>query len=518
MFAEFATTGRRLRPARTSALALALVGALVAAPLGLAPVSPAFAQSRPTNLADLVDSVAEAVVNISATQTIDEKGAENMPDLPKGTPFDDMFEQFFKNHGFNGAPAHPRKSSSLGSGFVIDPSGIVITNNHVVGDANDIVVIFTDGRKLKAKVIGKDAKVDVAVLKVESDKPLKTVKFGDSDKMRVGDGVMAVGNPFGLGETVTAGIISARNRNIESGPYDDFLQTDASINKGNSGGPLFNMAGEVIGINTAILSPSGGSIGIGFATPSATRHAGHRPAGEVRRDPSRLARRAHPAGRRRHRRKPRPRTARGALVAGIDENGPAKPAGLQAGDVIVKFDGHDIKEWRDLPRLVASLPVGKEVPVVIMRKGEELTKTVTLGRLEDGEKQMAKADADETPRRRPNRPRPRRSAWRSRRSATETRKTFKLKDSVKGVVVTAIEPNSAAAEKGLRAGDVIEEVNQQAVEKPGRRLPADRRAEEAGQEIGAAARHQRRRRGALRRAGAELAPFREAGAACALSQ
>ena len=175
----------------------------------------------------------------------------------------------------------PHKTSSLGSGFVIDPSGIVITNNHVIGDANDIVVIFTDGRKLKAKIIGKDPKVDVAVLKVESDKPLKTVKFGDSDKMRVGDGVMAVGNPFGLGETVTAGIISARNRNIDSGPYDDFLQTDASINKGNSGGPLFNLQGEVIGINTAILSPSGGSIGIGFATPSASVHAGDRAAREV---------------------------------------------------------------------------------------------------------------------------------------------------------------------------------------------------------------------------------------------
>ena len=305
-----------------------------------------------------------------------------------------MFEQFFKNHGFNGAPAHPRKSSSLGSGFVIDPSGIVITNNHVVGDANDIVVIFTDGRKLKAKVIGKDAKVDVAVLKVESDKPLKTVKFGDSDKMRVGDGVMAVGNPFGLGETVTAGIISARNRNIESGPYDDFLQTDASINKGNSGGPLFNMAGEVIGINTAILSPSGGSIGIGFATPSASvmpvidqlekfgeTHRGWlgvriQPVDDGIAESLGLG------------------TARGALVAGVDEHGPAKPAGLQAGDVIVKFDGHDIKESRDLPRLVASLPVGKEVPVVIMRKGEELTKTVTLGRLEDGEKQMAKAETE----------------------------------------------------------------------------------------------------------------------------
>src|SRR5579863_10353961 len=224
------------RGGRAATLALALAGGLTAFPIaaGVVASAPAAAQARPAGLADLVDAVAEAVVNISATQTVEDKSAAN-PDLPKGTPFDEMFEEFFRNRGIT-PPPRARKAQSLGSGFVIDPSGIVITNNHVVGDANDIVVIFTDGSKLKAKVVGKDPKVDVAVLKVTSDKPLKTVKFGDSDKMRVGDGVMAVGNPFGLGETVTAGIISARNRNIDSGPYDDFLQTDASINKGNSGG------------------------------------------------------------------------------------------------------------------------------------------------------------------------------------------------------------------------------------------------------------------------------------------
>ncbi len=448
-----------------SALLHRLSAPLFALALGLAvvPVSataPAFAQAKPTGLADLVAEVADAVVNISATQTIEDKNVD-VPDLPKGTPFDDMFEQFFKNHGLNG-PMHARKTQSLGSGFIVDPSGIVITNNHVIGDANDIVVIFTDGRKLKAKVLGKDPKVDVAVLKVQSDKPLKTVKFGDSDKARVGDGVMAVGNPFGLGETVTAGILSARNRNIDSGPYDDFLQTDASINQGNSGGPLFNMAGEVIGINTAILSPSGGSIGIGFATPSnsvAPIIDQLEKYGETRRgwlgvriqsvDDS-IAESLGLA------------SPHGALVAGVDANGPAKPAGIEAGDVIVEFDGKDVTESRDLPRLVASMPVGETVDVVVIRKGKQLTKSVTLGRLEDGEK-LAKAEEGND------------EAVGNVAKAlgmslstlgVDERKTFNLKDSVNGVVISRVDPNSAAADKGLKAGDVIEEVNQQAVSEP----------------------------------------------------
>jgi serine protease Do len=459
---DLATKPQRRAP-RAAIAAVAAIA--MCAPVLVASSAPAFAQAKPTNLADLVDSVAAAVVNISATQTVEDKGAQDIPDLPKGTPFDDMFEQFFKNHGFNAVP-RPHKMSSLGSGFVIDPSGIVITNNHVIGDANDIVVIFTDGRKLKATIVGKDPKVDVAVLKVESDKPFKTVKFGDSDKARVGDGVMAVGNPFGLGETVTSGILSARNRNIDSGPYDDFLQTDASINKGNSGGPLFNLQGEVIGINTAILSPSGGSIGIGFATPSASVvpvidqleqfHETRRgwlgvriqPVDDAIADSLGLG------------------TARGALVAGIDEKGPAKPAGLQPGDVIVKFDGKDIKESRDLPRLVASMAVGRQVDVVVMRKGQEVTKTVTLGRLEDGEKAAvagAGAPADDG----------------ASKSATLTalglelapiddaaRKSFKLKDSVKGAVIASVAPGSTAGDKGLKPGEVIEEVNQQAVATP----------------------------------------------------
>jgi serine protease Do len=457
------------RRARRAAFAAAFIAGLTAAP-GLASAELAMTQGRPSSLADLVDSVAEAVVNISATQTtVAEKQADAIPDLPKGTPFDDMFEQFFRNHGQNGDAPRPHRTSSLGSGFVIDPSGIVITNNHVIGDANDIMVIFTDGRKLKAEIVGKDSKVDVAVLRVKSDKPLKTVKFGDSDKMRVGDPVMAVGNPFGLGETVTAGIVSARNRDIDSGPYDNFIQTDASINKGNSGGPLFNMQGEVIGINTAILSPSGGSIGIGFATPSsivAPVIAQLEQFHETRRgwlgvriqnvddsiaDSLGLG------------------SARGALIAGVDEHGPSKPAGLQAGDVIVKFDGKDIKESRDLPRLVASMPVGKEVDVVVIRKGQELTKTVKLGRLEDSDKAAAAAassnnDEDSGARRKAI---SKALGMELAGLSDDARRNFRIKDGVKGVVIAAVDPNSPAAAKGLQAGEVIEEVNQQAVSEPG---------------------------------------------------
>ena len=345
------------------------------------------------------------------------------------------------------------------------------------------------------------------MLKVESDKPFKTVKFGDSDKMRVGDGVMAVGNPFGLGETVTAGILSARNRNIECGPYDDFLQTDAAINKGNSGGPLFNLDGEVIGINTAILSPSGGSIGIGFATPSATVDAGDRAIAEIRRDAPRLARRAYPAGRRHHRREPGARARRMARWSPASiRAGPAKPAGIEAGDVIVKFDGKPIKESRDLPRLVASMAVGAKAEVTVLRKGKEVNidrhARPARGRREaDGE-----GERTTSPTRRKESPTAKALGLTLSALSDDARKTFKLKDSVKGVLVTGVEANSPAADKGLRAGDVIEEVNQQAVEKPADVSSAIDGLKKAGQEVGAAAGRQRRRRRALRRAGAELRP------------
>ena len=462
---------RRARRGISAALVLALgFGAVPTAPLLLA--SPAMARG-PDSLADLADQVSDSVVNISAATTVAEKRAQGIPNLPQGTPFDDLFEEFFKRRqqqggGGNGDEGpRQRRSNSLGSGFVIDASGIIITNNHVIADANEITVIFTDGQKLKAELIGKDAKVDVAVLRVKPEKPLKAVKFGDSEKARVGDWVMAVGNPFGLGGTVTAGIVSARNRNIDSGPYDNYIQTDAAINKGNSGGPLFNMAGEVIGINTAILSPSGGSIGIGFATPAATVTPvieQLQKFGETRRGwlgvriqnvDDGIAESLNLG------------KARGALVAGIDDKGPAKPAGMKAGDVIIRFDGRDIKESRDLPKIVASMPVGKEVPVTIMRDGKEQTLSVTLGRLpEDQQAALSTGDGKEGPAAPGKTVVQMALGMQFTRLDGATRKKYSIKDSVKGVVVSDVLAGSPAAEKGIKEGEVIVEINQEPVAQP----------------------------------------------------
>ncbi len=435
-------------------------------------LTPAAAKG-PDSLSELSEKVQDAVVNISATQTFEAKhnksgeGPQMPPGAGPGAPFDDLFEEFFRRRG-QGVPEIPRqrRSSSLGSGFVIDPSGIVITNNHVIADANEVTVIFNDGQKLKAEVLGKDQKVDVAVLKVKPEKPLKAVKFGDSDKAKVGDWVLAVGNPFGLGGSVTAGIVSARNRNIDSGPYDNYIQTDASINKGNSGGPLFNMDGEVIGINTAILSPSGGSVGIGFATPANTVQPVidqlHQ-FGETRRGwlgvriqniDDGIAETLNLGA------------TRGALVAGVDDKGPSKPAGLKAGDVIVKFDGKPIKESRDLPKLVAATPVGKDVDLVIMRGGKEQTKTVKLGRLEDGEK-VASRSGDKEKSDGAGGSSQNVLGLELSRLSDELRARYQIKDAVKGgVVITAVDPRSDAAEKRLQPGEVLLEVNQEAVSDP----------------------------------------------------
>src|ERR1700704_4617930 len=452
------TLAQFARQVRGPALATVAAAAMVLPTLSTS----SFARG-PDGISDVAERVIDAVVNISTSQKVEARNTP-MPQLPGDPQLDELFRDFFNRRGQgdnqNRNPG-PRRVNSLGSGFVIDPSGIVVTNNHVIADADEITVIFNDGTRLKAELIGKDQKVDIALLRVKPDKPLKAVKFGDSEKLRLGEWVIAIGNPFMLGGTVTAGIVSARNRDINSGPYDNYIQTDASINKGNSGGPLFNLDGEVIGVNTAIISPSGGSIGIGFAVPSKTAVAvidQLRQFGETRRGWLGVRIQqvtdeiAESLG---------IKPARGALVAGVDEKGPAKPAGIEPGDVIVKFDGQDIKERRDLPRVVADTPVGKEVPVLVIRKGREETRSVTLGRLEDGEKQAALTTPQNTPETKPVIKKT--LGLELSNMSDDLRKKYKIKDTVKGIVILGIDAASPASDKRLNAGDTIVEIAQEAV-------------------------------------------------------
>ena len=445
---------RRPRLKLTACLAVAC--ALIAAPA---------AARGPEGIADVAEKVIDAVVNISTTQTVDKSGGENKgatPQLPPGSPFEEFFEDFFKNRrGDKGTG--PRKTNSLGSGFIVDPSGVAVTNNHVIADADEINIIMNDGTKIKAELVGVDKKTDLAVLKFKppASKQLVSVKFGDSDKLRLGEWVIAIGNPFSLGGTVTAGIVSARNRDINSGPYDSYIQTDAAINRGNSGGPLFNLNGEVVGVNTLIISPSGGSIGIGFAVPSKTVVGvvdQLRQFGELRRGwlgvriqqvTDEIAESLNI------------KPARGALVAGVEDKGPAKPAGIEPGDVVIRFDGKDIKEPKDLSRVVADTAVGKQVDVVIIRKGKEETKQVTLGKLDDTDKpQPASAKTQ------PETDKPVTQKVLGLDLAPlskELRTKYKIKEAVKGVLITGVDADSDAAEKRLAAGDVVVEVAQEPV-------------------------------------------------------
>ncbi|MGJ8570699.1 MAG: DegQ family serine endoprotease [Hoeflea sp.] len=447
----------------TAAFAVAM---LVASPAMI----PASAQSNhgPASVADLAEGLLDAVVNISTSQNVGD-GGRTQPRMqaPDGSPFQDFFDEFFNER--QGQGPRNRKVSSLGSGFVIDADeGIIVTNNHVIDGADSIEVNFADGSKLKAELVGADSKTDLAVLKVEPVTPLTEVPLGKSDVMRIGDWVMAIGNPFGLGGTVTVGIISARGRDINSGPYDNFIQTDAAINRGNSGGPLFNMNGEVIGINTAIISPSGGSIGIGFAVP--TELAVNvidqlREFGETRR--GWLGVRIQPV------------TdeiaeslgmdeAKGALVAGVIRGGPVDDGSIEPGDVIIRFDGKDVDAMRDLPRAVAESPVGKAVDVIVIRKGEEQTVKVTLGRLEDSD-QLASADesGEEGATDLPDTLNTIDVLGMTVAELTdEGRQEFAIADDVEGVVITAVDPGSAAADKRIEPGDVIVEIAQETVMTP----------------------------------------------------
>ena len=450
-----------LRQSRNLPLPLAAIVTLVALAAMALQISTAHAQRGPQTVAPVAEKLIDAVVNISTTQTTKGPQGLPLPDIPKGSPFDDMFEDFFNRRG---GPKVPRKVSSLGSGFVIDgKEGLVVTNNHVIADADEIVINFHDGTKLKVdKVLGRDPKSDLALLKVTPKKPLADVKFGSSDKLRVGDWVMAIGNPFGLGGSLTVGVISAKQRDINSGPYDDYLQIDAAINRGNSGGPLFNMEGEVIGVNTAIISPTGGSIGIGFAIPSDTAVNvldQLRQYGETRRGwlgvnlqsfEDDIAETLGVA----------PGT--GALVAAVTEGSPAAKAGIEAGDVVVRFDGREIATMRGLPRLVAQTPIGKKVDVELVRKGAKRIVSVEIGRLMDEEK-SAIDDADEHDQQQPAKP----VLGLTLQALTdELRQKYKIDRKVAGVTVTDVDPSSAAAAKNIKAGDVIVEAAQEPVAMP----------------------------------------------------
>jgi serine protease Do len=458
----------------------AAFGALWALVLGvallLAQAMAVEARAAPESFADLADQVSPAVVNIT-TSTIVASATGPGPNFPEGSPFEDFFRDFGlpgpdSGPGPGPGPGPNQRSQALGSGFVISEDGFIVTNNHVIEGADEIEIEFFSGERLPATVVGTDPNTDIALLKVESDEPLSFVSFGDSDIMRVGDWVMAMGNPLGQGFSVSAGIVSARNREL-SGTYDDYIQTDAAINRGNSGGPLFNMDGEVIGVNTAILSPTGGSIGIGFAMSATvvTEVVDQlRQFGETRRGWLGVRIQnvtddvAEAIGL---------DEAKGALVTDVPE-GPALAAGVEQGDVILTFDGREVEDTRDLVRQVARTEVGKEVPVVVFRNGETQTLRITLGRREEAEGAVPAAAAPE------QQPEAELLGLTVSIVTPELREQLGLPDNTAGLVVTDVDAASEAYEKGVRAGDVITEAGQQAVATPADLEARTEEAREAG--------------------------------------
>ena len=439
-------------------LAAIVVFALAAALPGRSPL-----EAQQPSFADLAEGLIDSVVNISTSQTVAGQRSVPLPNLPEDSPFQEFFQEFFDR---NQQQPRARRVNSLGSGFVIDTSGVIVTNAHVIEDADQIEVNFNDGTTLEATVRGRDSKTDIALLQVTPNPRQKMVAapLGSSETLRVGDWVMAIGNPFGLGGTVTVGIVSARNRDINSGPYDDYIQTDAAINRGNSGGPLFDTNGRVIGINTAIISPSGGSIGIGFAVPMETALPvieQLREFGETRR--GWLGVRIQPVTEEIAESLDMAEAA-GALVAGVSPGGPAAAAGIAPGDVILDFDGRKIGDMRELPRVVADTAIGKTVAVTIWRKGERMAVDVTVARLDEEEEAAA---ADEPAVEEESEPAVSEALGLTLSELTdELRGEYELADDAEGIVIVAIEETSAAFEKGLREGDLIVEAGQEAIDTP----------------------------------------------------
>lgn len=415
------------------------------------------AAERPDSFADQVEQLSPAVVNISTTTIVNDGPTMDMPQFPPGSPF----EEFFRNFGDNN---RQRRAASLGSGFIIDDAGIVVTNFHVIENAEEITVTLADETSFVAEVLGQDQKTDIAVLKIDpGETELTAVPFGDSDKLRVGDWVLAIGNPFGLGGTVTAGIVSARGRDIGNGPYDDFIQTDASINRGNSGGPLFNTDGEVIGINTAIFSQSGGSVGIGFAISSNL----------ARRVTQQLA--EYGTTRRGWLgvfiQEVTPDIAEslgldesaGALVSSVNEKSPADAAGLEPGDVIISFDGKMIEKMRDLPRIVAETDIGATVDVELVRNGRKMTVQVTLGELEKAEL-VGLVGEEEAEDKATGSESFDKLGFTVENLTASSAEKFGLDADTKGVVVTDVVEGGPAFSKGLAVGNIIKRFGQRRVE------------------------------------------------------
>ena len=433
----------------------------------------AAARGAPDSFADLAERLSPAVVNITTSTVVAGREAPAMPRAPQGSPLEELFPDLFGPEGQNNN-TNQRRASALGSGFIISADGFIVTNNHVIDGADEIQIeLFEGGPLLDAKLIGTDAKTDIALLKVDADRPLPFVGFGDSNVSRVGDWVLAIGNPLGQGFSVSAGIISARERSLR-GTYDDYIQTDAAINKGNSGGPLFNMDGDVIGVNTAIISPTGGSIGLGFSMSSnvVTKVVDQlKEFGETRRGWLGVQIQdvdediANAVGL---------DSVKGALVSNVPE-GPGREAGILAGDVILNFDGREVEDTRGLVRAVGNAAVGKAVGVIVFRDGSTQTLEVVLGRREDAERSrvvpaVAKPDTSDE----------KAMGMRLTALSEEVRAQLGLDASIKGVAVLTVDEGSDAFTKGMRSGDLISEVGQKPVSAPNEVAEALKAAKEAG--------------------------------------
>jgi serine protease Do len=449
------------------------VAVLIAVSGGTAGAAPA-----PESFAELAGAGVPAVVNVSSRHGAgagENREDGDFPGFPPGSPF----EEFFRDH--RDRPAPPRPTTAVGSGFVIDAEGLVVTNHHVIADAEEVTVTLHGGATLKARVVGDDRATDLALLKVDTNGPLPAIPWGNSDELAVGDWLMAIGNPFGLGSTVTTGILSARARDIEQGPYDEFLQTDAAINRGNSGGPLLNIKGEVIGINTAIFSPTGGSVGIGFAIPSSLarpviedlKRFGQVHRGwlgvQVQRVTPEIAESLGME------------EAEGALVSTVAPGSPAETIGIQQGDVIVSFGGESIEEMRELPRRVATTPIGSVVPMELLRDGRMQTMTVTVAELQPDE--PVAVESGESGGAAPPAPAGSSGGFGGLTLAPMTpqlREGFGIAENVGGVVVTEVVPGSPAAERGIGSGDVIQKAGSKTVAQPDEVKASMEEARQAG--------------------------------------